>query len=493
MTFIKEFNLLIKARYSMVYISTLEEDRVEYSIRKALELINLKSIFVWDFIEGYSPNLNTTKFAIKNPFQALEFIENFTTDIPTIFILKDFNKFLSDILISRKIKNLFRSLKIQQKTIVILANEVNIPNELIHYFNITEFLLPNKKEIYNELIRLSDSINKKLDNDFLDLLVQACRGLSIEQIRFILSKSIAKYSLIDKKILDLIFIEKCQIIKRTEILEFQISNTRFSDIAGLENLKKWLIMRKNAFNQKAHLYGLTFPRGVLLTGIQGTGKSLTAKSIATEWNLPLLKLDIGCIFGGVVGESENKIRQMIQLTNAIQPCVLWIDEIDKAFAENMQISDSGTTKRVLATFITWLSEKKTNVFVVGTANNFLAMPIELIRKGRFDEIFFLGLPNDIERKKIFQLFLKRFRPKTINTFNFDNFVEKSVHFSGAEIEQAILEAMYIGFNQKREFNNQDILFSLSQMIPLASIDNKRIKEIEALALSGRIRLASDLS
>ena len=493
MTFIKEFNILIKARYSMLYISTLEEDRLEYSIRKALELINLKSIYVWDFIEGYRPNLNTTKFAIKNPFQALEFIENFNADIPTIFILKDFNKFLSDILISRKIKNLFRSLKIQQKTIVILANEVNIPNELLNYFNLTEFLLPNKKEIYNELIRLTDSINKKLDDKFLDLLAQACKGLSIEQIRYVLSKSIVKYSLIDQRILDLIFIEKCQIIKRTEILEFQISNSKFSDIAGLENLKKWLIMRKNGLNQKAHLYGLTFPRGVLLTGIQGTGKSLTAKSIAGEWNLPLLKLDIGRIFGGVVGESENKIRQMIQLTDAIQPCVLWIDEIDKAFAENIQISDSGTSKRVLATFITWLSEKKTNVFIVGTANNFLSMPIELIRKGRFDEIFFLGLPNDIERKKIFQLFLKRFRPKTINTFNFDNFVEKSVGFSGAEIEQAIIEAMYIGFNQKREFNNQDILFTLSQMIPFASIDKKSIKEIEALALSGRIRLASDFS
>jgi SpoVK/Ycf46/Vps4 family AAA+-type ATPase len=492
MTFIKEFNLLLKARYSLLYISTLEEDRLEYSIRKALELINLKSIYIWDFIDGYSPNLNKTKFAIKNPFQALEFVENFTTDIPTIFILKDFNKFLSDILISRKIKNLFRLLKIQQKTIIILSNEVNIPNELLTYFNIIEFLLPNKKEIYTEVMKLSDSLNKKLDSNFLDLLAHACKGLSIEQIRYILSKSIAKYSLIDEKILDLIFIEKCQIIKRTQILEFQISDIRFSDIAGLENLKKWLIMRKNALNQKAHLYGLTFPRGVLLTGIQGTGKSLTAKSIAYEWNLPLLKLDIGRIFGGVVGESENKLRQMIQLTDALQPCILWIDEIDKAFAENSQTSDSGTTKRVLATFITWLSEKKTNVFIVGTANNFLAMPIELIRKGRFDEIFFLGLPNDIERKKIFQLFLTRFRPKIINTFNFDNFVEKSVGFSGAEIEQAIIEAMYIGFNEKREFNNQDILFTLNQIIPLSIIDTKRIKEIEALALAGRIRLASDL-
>lgn len=492
MTFIKEFNLLLKARYSLLYISTLEEDRLEYSIRKALELINLKSIYIWDFIDGYSPNLNKTKFAIKNPFQALEFVENFNTDIPTIFILKDFNKFLSDILISRKIKNLFRLLKIQQKTIIILANEVNIPNELFSYFNIIEFLLPNKKEIYTEVMKLSDSLNKKLDSNFLDLLAHACKGLSMEQIRYILSKSIAKYSLIDEKILDLIFIEKCQIIKRTQILEFQISDIRFSDIAGLENLKKWLIMRKNALNQKAHLYGLTFPRGVLLTGIQGTGKSLTAKSIAYEWNLPLLKLDIGRIFGGVVGESENKLRQMIQLTDALQPCILWIDEIDKAFAENSQISDSGTTKRVLATFITWLSEKKTNVFIVGTANNFLAMPIELIRKGRFDEIFFLGLPNDIERKKIFQLFLRRFRPKIINTFNFDNFVEKSVGFSGAEIEQAIIEAMYIGFNEKREFNNQDILFTLNQIIPLSIIDTKRIKEIEALALAGRIRLASDL-
>lgn len=492
MTFIKEFNLLLKARYPIIYASSFEEERLEYSIRQALEIMLVKSVYTWDFVEGYNRNLTNNKFASKNPLQALEFIENFSANSSTIFILKDFDKFLSDVIILRKIKNLFSPLKNQQKTVIILASKIEIPKELSNYITLIEFLLPNNKEIKEELVRLSVSLRKQFDNDFLTKLTRACQGLTIEQIRRILSKSIAKYSAINNNTINLILIEKYQLIKQTQILEFQNTNTKFSDIGGLENLKKWLVIRRQSFSEKARLYGLILPRGLLLTGIQGTGKSLTAKTIANEWDLPLLKLDIGRLFGGVIGESEYKVRQMIQVVESLAPCILWIDEIDKSFNEKSQTSDSGTTNRVLATFISWLSEKKANVFVVATANNFLNIPLELIRKGRFDEIFFLPLPNLTERKKIFKVFIKRLRPNNKIIFDFETLAQQSIGFSGAEIEQAISEAMHIAFSEKREFNNTDILFGLEQIIPLSIVDSKRIKEIQNLALSGRIRLASEL-
>jgi len=490
MIFSDELNLLLKARYPILYISSFEEDRLEYTIRKVIKANTNKAIYCWDFVDGYKINSSNPSFAIKNPLQALEFIEKLTEDTPAIFLLKDFNKFLSDTLISRKLRNLLSLLKTQPKTIVIIASEVKIPNDLREIITTLEFNLPTNKEIKFELIRLFRSLNREIDINFLELLIHACQGLTIEKIRRVLSKSIAKYGFINMNTIPLILKEKRQLISQSQLLEFVEPNSKFKDIGGLRILKDWLALRKNSFSEKAKLYGLPTPRGLLLTGIQGTGKSLTAKSISNEWNLPLLRLDIGCLFGGLVGESENRMRQMILLAEALAPCILWVDEIDKAFTNGQKSNDSGTTSRVLGTFINWLSEKKSNVFIVATANNFSLLPLELIRKGRFDEIFFVGLPTFLERKQIFQVFLNRFRPKTKIIFDFKKLSEKSSGFSGAEIEQAIIEAMHFGFNEKREFTNIDILNALEQIIPLSQVNSDCFKDLENLALSGRIRLAS---
>ena len=439
MSFSKELNLLLKARYPVLYISTFEEDRVEYTIRKAIKSTSNKAIYTWDFVEGYKTNPNNPRFAAKNPLQALELVEKLTADTPAIFILKDFNKFLNDISISRKLRNLVRILKTQPKSLIIVATELDIPKELSDLITVLEFTLPTSNEIKKELLRLFESLNNDIDPKFLEILIRACQGLSIEKIRRALSKSIAQYGTINNATINLILIEKRQIISQTEILKFQDTTSQFIDIGGLETLKKWLATRKESFSEKAKIYGLPAPRGLLLAGIQGTGKSLTAKAIANEWQLPLLRLDIGRLFGGIVGESESRVRQMIQLSEALAPCVLWIDEIDKAFSEQTTGGDSGTTNRVLGTFITWLSEKKSQVFIVATANNLSVLPLEIIRKGRFDEIFFVGLPILEERKQIFEVFLKRLRPTQLNSFNLTLLSKKSEGFSGAEIEQAIIE------------------------------------------------------
>jgi ATP-dependent 26S proteasome regulatory subunit len=490
MTFSKELNLLLKARYPVLYISTFEEDRVEYTIRKAIKSTSNKAIYTWDFVEGYKTNPNNPRFASKNPLQALELVEKLTADTPAIFILKDFNKFLTDISISRKLRNLVRILKTQPKSLIIVATELEIPKELSDLITVLDFTLPNSTEIKNELLRLFESLNKTVEPDFLEVLIRACQGLSIEKIRRALSKSIAQYGTINEATINLVLVEKRQIISQTEILEFQGTTSQFTDIGGLETLKKWLATRKESFSEKAKLYGLPAPRGLLLAGIQGIGKSLTAKAIANEWQLPLLRLDIGRLFGGIVGESESRVRQMIQLSEALAPCVLWIDEIDKAFSEQTKGGDSGTTNRVLGTFITWLSEKRSQVFIVATANNFSVLPLEIIRKGRFDEIFFVGLPILNERQQIFNVFLNRLRPNQLGDFDLALLAKKSEGFSGAEIEQAIVEGMLIAFNEKREFNTADIVGGLKQIIPLSQIEPERTKQLQDWAISGRVRLAA---
>ena len=229
---------------------------------------------------------------------------------------------------------------------------------------------------------------------------------------------------------------------------------------------------------------------MLLIGIQGTGKSLTAKAIANDWKLPLLKLDVGKLFGGIVGESESRLRQMISVTETISPCILWIDEIDKAFNNSQNRGDGGTSNRVLGTFVTWLSEKTKPVFVIATANSIDYLPLEIIRKGRFDEIFFLDLPQRSEREEIFKIHLQQFRPGSWKNFNYKELAQITDSFSGAEIRQAIIEAMYQAFSEKREFTTNDIKEAIKDSIPLANIENDQMLKLKEWATSGRIRLAS---
>jgi SpoVK/Ycf46/Vps4 family AAA+-type ATPase len=493
MKFTDELTLLLKARYPIIYITTIEEDRVEYIIRKSIKTNLNRSIYSWDFIDGYTNNPNNEGFAKRNPVQALELIERLTPQTPALFLLKDFNRFLTDISISRKLKNITRILKLQPKTIVIVGSELNIPKELYDLITVLQFQLPIDHEINYELKRLVESLNIEIDQQLLENLTRACQGLSLERIRRVLSKIIATYKTIDENSIQVLLNEKKQLISQTEILEYWAVNETISKIGGVDNLKEWLEKRKISFGIQASNYGLPTPRGLLLVGIQGTGKSLTAKAIATEWQLPLLKLDVGKLFGGIIGESEFRLRQMIELAETISPCILWIDEIDKAFTKNDSKGDSGTSNRVLATFISWLSEKNKPVFVVATANNVDLLPLEIIRKGRFDEIFFLDLPQKQEREQIFKIHIQEFRPNTWKSFDYSKLAQLSDSFSGAEIRQSIIEAMYHAFYEKREFTTEDICLSLTQLIPLSQLENTQTLKLKNWAASGCIRLASSKS
>lgn len=490
MKFNDELALFLKARYPILYINTIEEDRVEYVIRKNIKTNLNRSMYSWDFVDGYTNNPNNEGFAKRNPLQALELVERLNAETPALFLLKDFNRFLTDLSISRKLRNVSRILKLQPKTIIIIGSDLTIPRELQDLVTVLQFQLPLENEISQELNRLVTSLNIKIDPQLFETLTRACQGLSLERIRRVLSKIIATYKTIDDNSIAVLLSEKKQIISQTEILEYASVNEKITNLGGLDNLKTWLKKRKTAFTVQASKYGLPTPRGLLLVGIQGTGKSLAAKAIATDWQLPLLKLDVGKLFGGIVGESESRLRQMINVAETISPCILWIDEIDKAFSNTESRGDSGTSNRVLGTFISWLSEKTKPVFVIATANNIDLLPLEIIRKGRFDEIFFLNLPQKEEREEIFKIHIKEFRPKTWASFDYSKLAQSSESFSGAEIRQSIIEGMYQAFYEKREFTTKDICIALNDLIPLANLESNQMIRLQNWASSGRIRSAS---
>ncbi len=491
MSFREELSLLVRSRYPLIYIPTREEERAEAAIAQcAKSMGGDRAVYTWDYVDGYQGNPTDNGFGRRNPLQALELIEKVPATAAAIFVFRDYHRFLEDIAISRKLRNLLRLLKAQPKNIVILSAQLSIPDELSSSITVLEFPLPDGAEIRTEVDRILGATGSQLSARDTDELVRSCQGLALERIRRVLSRGIAAHGTFEPGDIDLILEEKRQTIRQTQILEFYPASEKISDIGGLDSLKDWLLTRGGAFSEKARQYGLPHPRGLMLVGIQGTGKSLTAKAIAHHWHLPLLRLDVGRLFGGLVGESESRTRQMIQLAEALAPCILWIDEIDKAFAGFDGRGDSGTTSRVFGTFITWLAEKSSPVFVVATANNIQSLPPEMLRRGRFDEIFFVGLPSQEEREAIFAVHLARLRPHNLAIYDLKRLAYETPDFSGAEIEQAIIEAMHIGFSQNRDFNHDDVLTAVSQIIPLARTAQQQIEALQSWAAAGRARMAS---
>ena len=491
MSFEKELLCQIQANSPVLYIVTKEEERVEYVIRKTTEVGFNSITYTWDYLNGYTNTING-KSTAKNALEALNFIENLPTTTQSVIILKDFSKFLPDILVSRKLKKLSNQLKNEAKTIIIINNEKSIPTELEEYFSLLYFLPPTINAIKAEVARILKAYGQEIELDIFNQICTAFSGFSINQIRQIISKLIIVEKKITKQTIRSILKEKKLLLSSSTILEFCECNETFNDIGGLETLKDWLNKRKKLIIEPdlASNYGLSTPKGVLLVGIQGTGKTLIAKSIAQEWFLPLLRLDTGKLFGGLVGESESRTREMIQTVESIGPCILWIDEIDKSFSNIDTKNDSGTTKRVFGSLITWLSEKTSFVFVVATANNLDTLPVELIRKGRFDEIFFIDLPSCKEREKIFEVHLKSIRPHSWKNYSIKKLAEMSENYSGSEIKQIIEESMLKSFSKNRDLLNDDLFEQLLNGNPLSQVNSKQLQMLRELELANGIRSAS---
>nr|YP_009315071.1 Hypothetical protein ycf46 [Titanophycus setchellii]SCW23526.1 Hypothetical protein ycf46 [Titanophycus setchellii] len=493
MYFQTQLKLLIKSSCSFIYIVTYEEDRLESILSTITANDSSQALYVWDFIQGFKFSNSNYQNTKKNPLQTLDFIDSFNMDSDAIFLLKDFNIFFSDLAVARKMRNLSRKLDVCNHVIVISSTESSIGSEMKYLMQYLVMPLPNKYELRIELKRLFNILPSSPLSSKINTIADLSQGLSIKQLRNIIAKLMTSVSTVDDLYLQQFMHEKQAYISQTSILEVCHSTVSLDDIGGINNLKNWLLIRSDSFSQAAVNYGLPYPKGLLLLGIQGTGKSLTAKAIAHAWNLVLLRLDVGKLFAGIVGQSESNTREMIQVVEASAPCVLWIDEIDKVFDRKLSGNDSGTSNRVLATLLTWLADKTTPVFIVATANSIADLPAEIIRKGRFDEIFFLNLPSMIERKKIFQIHLQQVRPETWHRYNIDYLAKYTSLFSGAEIKQVIVEGMHIAFNQKRDFTSLDLLNAIETIVPLAFTDQDNVQKIQELAISGKFRLASSSS
>jgi len=377
MDFQKELDLLIRSRYPIIYIPTTEEQRVEQEIGElARKASPPRQVRCWDYCDGYEGN----NAARNNPLQALEQIGQAPQDAPTPFVLRDFHKFMEDIAISRKLRNLARTLEGSRKTVIIVSPTLKIPYELSEDITVQDFTLPDFKEIEAALDQLIPKNRIELEAGGKEVLIKACQGLTMTRIRQVLRKALATDGVIDEKDIGLVLEVKKQIVRQRQVLEFWPAVETMDDIGGLDVLKEWLRKRASALTERARKYGAPFPTGVLLAGIQGTGKSLSAKATASSWKLPLLRLDVGTLFGIFVGESEARTRDAIRLAEAMAPCVFWLDELDKAFAgvSSGFVGDSGTSARVFGTFITWMQEKTVPVFIAATANNVEGLPPELL-------------------------------------------------------------------------------------------------------------------
>jgi SpoVK/Ycf46/Vps4 family AAA+-type ATPase len=291
---------------------------------------------------------------------------------------------------------------------------------------------------------------------------------------------------------NVVFSEKQQVIKKSGLLEYYESQEKFSDVAGLENLKQWLKKRSIAFTDRAKKFGLPAPRGVLLLGVQGCGKSLCAKAVSGLWGLPLLRFDVGRMFSSLVGSSEENIRRAIQVAESVAPAILWVDEIDKALAgaANSAGSDGGTAARVFGTLLTWLSEKTSPVFVIATANNISQLPPELLRKGRLDEIFFVDLPTPAERKEIFRIHIEK-RGRIAANFNLDDLARVSEGFNGAEIEEAVIAALFDAFSTQQDLNTEILKGAIADTVPLSKTMSEELNRLRTWA-TGRSRPASGM-
>jgi SpoVK/Ycf46/Vps4 family AAA+-type ATPase len=341
-----------------------------------------------------------------------------------------------------------------------------------------------------EEVRELKQVKIELNGEGRDKLLQAALGLTLGEAENVFAKIIVKEQRLSGDDLAEVFAEKQQIIRKSGLLEYYAANEDFGSVGGLAILKDWLNKRVVAFTAQAQAFGLPPPKGILLLGVQGCGKSLCAKAISRLWQLPLLRFDMGRMFGSLVGSSEENVRRAIAVAESIAPAILWVDEIDKAFvgSQSSGVTDGGTTARVFGTFLTWLSEKSAPVFVVATANDVSQLPPELLRKGRLDEIFYVDLPSEEERTEIFRIHLAK-RGRKPEEFDLDALVAASPEFSGAEIEEAIISALYDAFYEKGELNTSYVVAALAQTVPLAKTMVEKVTAQRDWA-NGRARNAS---
>ena len=444
---------------------------------------------VWSATEGLTVPGGQGPANSKAPADALA-IAQATTE-PTVFVFKDLHTAFgdngkpADQMVIRRLRDIAYSFKNGSSllTLIIVAPVLKLPTDLDKEITILDFPLPTEAEILKILENMMET--NKADGRIIfevtesgkEKLAKSALGLTLNEAENAFARAMVEDGKLSDSDVDTVLDEKRQTIKKSGILEFINVDVALEDVGGLQNLKRWLLKRNESWLDEAKSYGLPAPKGILITGVPGCGKSLTAKAIGAAWQLPLLRLDIGKIFAGLVGSSEQNMRTAIKTAEAIAPCILWIDEIEKGFAGSSGSGDSGTSARVFGSFLTWMQEKKESVFVIATANNIDKLPPEFLRKGRFDEIFFVDLPALPERKEIFAIHLRK-RGREVTNHDVDLLARKAIGFSGAEIEQVVVSAMYTSFHDgARVLTDSDMLEVIKVSVPLSRTMREGIAEL----------------
>lgn len=483
----REIEVLIRAKYPILYVVSWEERRVEEAVKLVCDKLK-RTLHTWSVTQGMKPPVTRTSGPVKpttlpGELEALALAHE--SPEYTVFLLRDFHPYMKDPRVIRLLRDLAGRLRGKAQTLILLAPVLALPTELEKDVTVLDFPLPKASEISEQLdhvvaaVKGNSAVDTDLTPEMREIIVKSAQGLTLDEIESAFARSLVEHKKLD---VDVILEEKKQIVRKSGLLEYYPATDRLDDVGGLELLKDWLAKRRKGFTDKAKEFGIPVPKGVLLLGVQGCGKSLVAKAIAAAWNLPMLKMDVGRIFGSLVGQSEENIRRAIKVAESVSPCILWADELEKGFAGvgGSGVSDSGTTARVFSTFLTWMQEKTKPVFLIATANDVTALPPELLRKGRFDEIFFIDLPDTEERKEIFAIHLRK-RKRDPKKFKLNDLATRSEGFSGAEIEQVVIGALLAAFDQDREIKQTDLHHEIEASVPLSVMMAEEIDELRTWA------------
>ncbi len=492
MRFDEELEVLLRSRFTLICVVSVEEERLLAELRALCERTR-RQLVVWDHADFFQPTAGGDALPpAKDPLAVLDAVDRHQGD--ALFVLRDFHQcWANQPRVVRKLRNVSQSLKFTRKSIVVTAPVVQVPEELRDVCVLLECPPPGVAELEAILDQLAATPGVRVDLGpaSRDRLIRSALGLSSNQAQRVFARAMVTHGVLDERDIELVTAEKKEIIRGSGALEFFAPTETPADVGGLEVLKGWLGQRERALSREAREYGLPAPKGIALIGIPGTGKSLTAKMVASLWRLPLIRLDIGALFGSLVGQSEENTRRALRLAETVAPCVLWVDEIEKGLAVGP--GDSGTSMRVLGSILSWMQERTQPVFMVATANDIAALPPELLRRGRFDEVFFLDLPTASERAEIFAVHLRK-RRRPPERFDLPRLAAAAAGSVGAEIEQAIVDAMFAAFNDPaapgREVTTADVLAAVARQVPMSRSQREVIAALRQWLAEGRAQSAS---
>lgn len=481
----------MNAGFPILYITSFEEEKCDRIIKKAADY---RGVIEWDEASGFFDKSEHVREK-KTLLETLNMINTQEESFEgKIFVLKNIHQDLNDPTVIAWLKEFTKKINAGLDCCVVIVAPVSVvPKELENVIILLEPDVVKREEIEEIIVNFLEGQDVVLPTkNLITELAGAFKGLSEYEIKNILALALADDGEISRNDLSLVFEQKRQMIKKSGILEMVQVDESIDDIGGLEVLKDWLTRKAAVFKNidKAKAFGVDFPKGVLIAGMPGCGKSLSAKAVAKLFEVPLLRMDLGRLMGKYIGESEANMRKAIALAEAISPCVLWIDELEKAFAGIGSENDGGATTRLFGTFLTWLQEKKSMAFVVATANNIKKLPPELLRKGRFDETFYVGLPSSDERKKIFSIHLKK-RKQSLKNIDLDKLVSKTNGYSGADIESVVkdsVESVFVA--EKSEIVTEDILKAVQETCSLTDCMKEELDIIKNIYEKNKFKQAS---